>query len=88
VTLWSATDGDAADPDVIGGVPVIDRLRERRDEHGALVALEDGRYAVTGSTVASGSSDVVRTYARQRLASAPAAAEAQWWEEVIAALRR
>ena len=38
---------------------VVARLRVRRDRPGALVALEDGRYAVTGPLLIAGSRDDV-----------------------------
>src|SRR3954453_11755549 len=40
--------GSLARPGSVGGDEVIARLRVRRDTPGALVALADGRYAVTG----------------------------------------
>jgi cell volume regulation protein A len=85
---WEDRDGDPSDPDLIAGTPVIERLRERVDAGGALVALEDGRYAVTGASVAVGSAELVGRYARRRRASAPNGAEQLWWQEVAAALRR
>src|SRR5918995_1042856 len=42
-------DGDPAHPDELEGVAVAARLRSRRDSAGALLALADGRYAVTGA---------------------------------------
>ena len=44
----SALGDDPADPKRIDGIEVRARLRSRRDEPGALVALADGRFAVTG----------------------------------------
>jgi cell volume regulation protein A len=85
---WTAADGDPADPDVLFGVLVVERLRTRRDRPAALVVLEDGRYGLTGSTRAIGTADVLRRYATRRLAGAPNRAEAAWWHEVAAALRR
>src|SRR3954453_15156172 len=54
VRPWIEDDGDAAAPEEIDGVPVVDRLRTRRDVAGALVVLADGSYAVTGPFLASG----------------------------------
>lgn len=52
---WRIEDGaNPARPDAINGVAVVDRLRTRRDVAGALVALADGRYAVTGPVVSIG----------------------------------
>jgi hypothetical protein len=85
-TAWTAGDGDPADPELVSGALVVERLRLRRDRRGALVRLEDGRYAVTGSTLAVGPIDVLRRYARERLTRSPAGGEAGWWGEVAAAL--
>jgi potassium/hydrogen antiporter len=85
---WEDRDGDPSDPDLIAGTPVIERLRERVDAGGALVALEDGRYAVTGASVAVGSAALVGRYARRRRESAQNGSEQRWWQEVAAALRR
>ncbi|MEN3311929.1 MAG: potassium/hydrogen antiporter [Actinomycetota bacterium] len=85
---WQARDGDPSDPDLIAGTPVIERLRMREDAGGALVALEDGRYAVTGTSVAVGTAELVRRYARRRRASAENGPEQLWWQEVAGALRR
>src|SRR3954451_10863600 len=48
-------DGELARPAAVAGEPVAARLRVRRDTPGALVALADGRYAVTGPLVVRGS---------------------------------
>jgi hypothetical protein len=55
---------------------------------GALVRLEDGRYAVTGATHAAGPADVLHRYAQRRVTRAAGGDEAGWWGEVAAALRR
>ena len=41
-------DGDPGRPTAVDGVEVVEQLRTRRDQPGALVALADGRYAFTG----------------------------------------
>ena len=61
-------DGDAAYPEAIDGIDVREHLRTRRDRRGALVALTDGRYAVTGPTLALGGPRQVQAYSRRRLA--------------------
>ena len=83
---WTAEHGDPADPDLIAGVPVVELLLGRRDTPSALVALEDGRYALSGATLVLGSRGLVRRYARRRLPIARTEAEKRWWEAVIAAL--
>jgi cell volume regulation protein A len=81
-------DGDAAYPDAIDGVTVREHLRTRRDERGALVSLTDGRYAVTGPTLALGGAKQIQAYARRRLARATDDTVRAWWQEVIGALAR
>ena len=54
VRPWGPDDGDPRGPTAISGVDVVDQLRTRRDEPGALVALDDGRYAITGPLLAIG----------------------------------
>jgi cell volume regulation protein A len=85
---WTPAHGDPVDPDLLAGALVVERLRTRRDGHGALVRLEDGRYAVTGSEVAAGPAGAMRSFASRRVARASGGAEAAWWQEVAAALRR
>jgi cell volume regulation protein A len=84
---WAVTDGDAADPEMVVGALVVERLRARADQAGALVLLENGRLAVTGPSVAVGDLGLVRRYAGVRLAVADDRAERGWWREVISALR-
>jgi cell volume regulation protein A len=85
---WRSDMGDPARPTKLMGAKVIERMRNRRDVRGALVALDDGRYAVTGPTVAVGSAADVQRYARRRLDRAPTDAERGWWQEVIGAVAR
>jgi potassium/hydrogen antiporter len=81
-------DGDAGYPREIDGVEVRDHLRTRRDRRGALVSLMDGRYAVTGPTVALGSPRQLQSYARRQLAREKDDTARAWWQEVIGALAR
>jgi hypothetical protein len=67
---------------------VRDRLRTRRDRRGALVSMTDGRYAVTGPTLAVGGARQVQAYARRRLARETDDTARAWWQEVIGALAR
>jgi cell volume regulation protein A len=85
---WQEHDGDPSDPDLIDGTQVIELLRTRPDAAGALVVLEDGRYAVTGTSTAVGSADAVGRYARRRRGGAASDTEELWWHDVAAALRR
>jgi cell volume regulation protein A len=84
---WRADDGDPARPTSVNGLAVITQLRTRRDGvPGALVELEDGRYAVTGPVVIIGRPQAITRGAQQRLARAPTHAEGAWWREVIGAV--
>ena len=85
---WSDDDGKASDPHSVGGTPVIRYLRTRRDVPGALLLLEDGRYAVTGPIAATGAASQLQRYARRRLGRAVTDSERSWWQEVIGALAR
>jgi cell volume regulation protein A len=82
---WSADDGDAAYPKTVGGDKVTRQLLTRRDRPGALVQLDDGRYAATGKLLLLGSRQAVQEAARRRLRQAGDDAEAAWWREVIGA---
>jgi cell volume regulation protein A len=79
-------DGDPGYPGAIDGVEVRDHLRTRRDRRGALVALTDGRFAVTGPTVAMGSPRQLQAYSRRQLAREKDDTARAWWQEVIGAL--
>jgi cell volume regulation protein A len=66
----------------------VEQLRTRRDEPGALVALEDGRFAISGPLLAIGPAAELQAVARRRLAAAQDPAERAWWREVVGALAR
>jgi potassium/hydrogen antiporter len=84
---WNLEDGDdPANPERVAGVTVVEHMRTRRDAPGALVALEDGRFAITGSTVAVGSPQQLQTYCRRRLRGDCPEPEQAWWQEVIGAV--
>jgi cell volume regulation protein A len=85
---WTEQDGDAGYPKEVHGVPVAEQMRTRRDQRGALVALEDGRFAVTGPLVAIGGPLQIQRYARRQLTSEDDDAARAWWQEVIGALAR
>jgi CPA2 family monovalent cation:H+ antiporter-2 len=77
--------GDLDSPERVLSHAVAARLRVRRDRPGALVALEDGRYAVTGPLLIAGSREDVTTYARRRAAVADPDDRA-WLQTVVGAL--
>lgn len=84
---WTAADGDAGRPEAVNGLAVVTRLRTRRDGvPGALVELEDGRYAVTGPVVFVGRPQAITQNAQRRLRAAQTHAEGAWWREVIGAV--
>jgi potassium/hydrogen antiporter len=85
---WQDGDGDPGFPSAVLGVDVLEHLRTRRDTRGALVMLEDGRYAVTGPLMAVGGASQIQRHARRRLADESDAAARAWWQEVIGALAR
>ena len=82
---WSDGDGDAAHPREISGREVVEHLRTRRDVPGALVILDDGRFAVSGPILMIGPPGQVQTQARRRMLNASDDAEIAWWQEVIGA---
>jgi cell volume regulation protein A len=85
---WTEEDGDAAAPQAINGREVIERLSLRRDAPGALVRLDDGRYAVTSPLLVVGSRDTVSEQARKRARETDDDGDAAWWQDVISAVAR
>jgi cell volume regulation protein A len=85
---WLQADGDPQRPRKVLNQDVVEQLRTRRDEPGALVALEDGRYAVSGPLLAIGPSSELQAFARRRLSTANTPGERAWWQEVVGALAR
>jgi potassium/hydrogen antiporter len=83
---WTVADGDPSDPELVNGALVLDVLRTRGDQDGALVRLENGSHAVTGASLALGSAALLRRYAANRMSAAENRREQRWWREVIAAL--
>jgi potassium/hydrogen antiporter len=88
VRPWEPEDGDPSRPAEVAGHAVVEQLRTRRDEPGALVALADGRFAATGKLLAVGPAAEVQAVARRRLARADSPGERAWWQEVVGALAR
>jgi cell volume regulation protein A len=79
--------GDAARPSAVARADVVAQLRIRRDIPGALVALEDGRYAIVGPLVAVGGRQLLWSWAMRRLRRLPADdAERAWLQNVVGAL--
>ena len=83
---WTSADGDPGAPDAVDGVGVVTRLRTRRDAPGALVALGDGRFAVTGPLLAIGAGNQVARWAAGRVGLETEPAAIAWWQEVVGVL--
>ncbi len=86
VRPWAADDGDPARPRLVAGREVVELLRSRHDRPGSVVALDDGRYAATGSLLIIGSAMQVRRQALKCMREADDETERAWWQEVIGAL--
>ncbi|MBJ7473279.1 MAG: potassium/proton antiporter [Solirubrobacteraceae bacterium] len=83
---WRPADGDPSHPDSVGGTPVLEQIRTRRDEPGAVVILEDGRFAYTGRITAVGSPSDLQRAATRRLTLSKTDGERSWWQEVIGSI--
>ena len=83
---WRESDGDPSRPETVNGTAVIEQIRTRRDEPGAVVVLSDGRFAYTGRYTASGSMSDLQRAAQRRLTFAKTDAERAWFREVIGAI--
>jgi cell volume regulation protein A len=72
----------------VDGVPVLAVMRSRGDGSGAMLALADGRYAVTGETViAVGGRRALADWCERRAERADVdPTERAWWQEVTGAL--
>ncbi|MBA2517059.1 MAG: potassium/proton antiporter [Solirubrobacterales bacterium] len=86
VRPWGDADGDPARPEAIAGVPVVEQLRIRRDKEGALSALADGRYGVSGPLLVVGAREDLERWTRRKLATGVTESERAWLQTVIAAL--
>ena len=82
VRAWDPDDGNPGNPKRVLGIPVERLLAKRPDAPGALVALEDRRFALTGQIAAIGRHRVLRTYVRGRARSKPDRAYRAWLAEV------
>jgi cell volume regulation protein A len=80
-------EGDLAHPRAVVGEAAVAQLRIRRDTPGALVALADGRYAVTGPLVVIGSRRDITQFATRRMRRLPSdSPERPWLQNVIGAM--
>jgi cell volume regulation protein A len=84
---WRSEDGDPGRPEALDGVEVVTRLRTRRDRAGALVALADGRLAVTGDDVlALGGRRMLARWCTERIDGTGDPEARAWWQEVVGVL--
>jgi cell volume regulation protein A len=88
-TVRPVREGD--DPrarDEVDGIPVVAVLRSRGDRVGAMAALADGRYAVTGEDlIAIGGRRALAGWCEERAARLDVdETERAWWQEVTGAL--
>jgi potassium/hydrogen antiporter len=88
VRPWGSDDGDPSFPSAVLGTPVREQLLSRLDRPGALLVLEDGRYAFTGPILGVGPASTLQTEARRRLTHARSDPERAWWRDVIGELAR
>jgi potassium/hydrogen antiporter len=80
--------GDGSPENKIDGIPVVEVLRDRSERGSYLVALADGRYAVTGAgLVAVGGRRALADWCTRRAERPDVnAADRAWWQEVTGAL--
>ncbi|MEX2107492.1 MAG: potassium/proton antiporter [Solirubrobacterales bacterium] len=83
--------GDIEDPSApreVDGIAVISILRSRRDRPSALVALADGRFALTTEAIVAlgGRQSLARWCERRAGRTDDDPAERAWWQEVAGAL--
>jgi hypothetical protein len=82
VRTWDPHDGNPGSPQQVLGIPVDRLLAKRPDAPGALVALADRRYALTGPIAAIGRHRMLRTYVRGRARTKSDRAYRAWLAEV------
>ena len=82
VRAWSPHDGNPGRPQRVLGIPVDRVLAKRPDAPGALVALKDRRFALTGQIAAIGRHRMLRTYVRGRARTKTDHAYRAWLAEV------
>jgi len=83
---WGKEGGDPEDPVTVVGVAVTRRLIVRSDAREALVALADGRFALTGRTLAVGPAAPLTRHLRRRALHASSLLDRRWLQEAAAAL--
>ncbi len=79
---------DPSAPSAVNGIAVVTVLRSRRDRSTALVALADGRYAITSEEiVAIGGRRALANWCERRAdRGGDDPAERAWWQEIVGAL--
>lgn len=74
---WHSEWGEPQEPEQVSGIKVTEVLLRRDGGDGALVALADGRFALTGSTFAAGTALALMRHTRQR-SRHPREADSTW----------
>ena len=84
---WTAATAPA-DATHVDGVAIAERLATRADAPGAVVRLDNGRYAVLGgeSFAVGRPLLLLQMFVARRAAAARTAAETAWWRQVEAVL--
>jgi cell volume regulation protein A len=75
---WRPSYGDPGAPIHVLGLEIDRRLCERVGRGGALVALVDGRYALTGPVLAVGPAAEMERFLRRRVRQDAGSAEVGW----------
>jgi hypothetical protein len=75
---WHPSYGDPGAPIHVLGLEIDRRLCERADRGGALVALVDGRYALTRPVLAVGPAAEMERFLRRRVRQDAGSAEVGW----------
>jgi potassium/hydrogen antiporter len=83
---WHPSYGDPGVPIHVLGLEIDRRLCERADRGGALVALVDGRYALTGLVLAVGPAAEMHRFLRRRTRQVGESVEMAWLARARVAL--
>jgi hypothetical protein len=82
IAPWRPEYGDPRHPRELVGVATDELIRVRADAPGALLALADGRYAITGRVLVVGHARQLKRYARLQAGRSDSEAERRWLREV------
>lgn len=84
----TAGDGNTGAPTAVNGIPVVRVLRSRSDRSAAVVALADGRFAVTGpELIAFGGKRILADWCAARARREGVGPQDRaWWQEAVGAM--